>query len=66
MVEKAKVRTGQEASNDKLLLLKKVEIKFHEMVERRKVFKHFDPNKLTDVENSIKKKNRKFRNDNKI
>ena len=54
LVSKAGVK--QENMNDKIGLLKKVEIKFQAMVERRKVFEWFFPKKLRDHEQSIKAK----------
>lgn len=44
LVEKAGVK--QEDMSDKIALLKKVEIKFHELIEHRKVFSFFEPSAL--------------------
>ena len=37
-------RQGVEDDADKLVLLKKVEIKFHELLVKRKMFKFYDDN----------------------
>ena len=42
LVRKAEVRQQQEGTNDQLLLLQKVEIRLHELVELRKAFNHHD------------------------
>ena len=52
LVSKAGVK--QENMNDKIGLLKKVEIKFQAMVERRKVFEWFFPKDLRNKEQTIK------------
>ena len=39
---------------DKISLLKKLEIKFHQLVEMRKVFDFFDPNILAKQEKKIR------------
>ena len=40
--------------SDKISLLKKLEIKFHQLVEMRKVFDFFDPRTLYKREKEIK------------
>lgn len=44
----------QEDMNDKVSLLKKLEIKFHQLVEMRKVFEFFDEKTLHKWEKAIK------------
>lgn len=44
----------QENMGDKIALLKRIEIKFNDMVELRKVFKWFDPDGLSSQEHRIK------------
>ena len=44
LVKMAKVRQGQEDDADKLVLLKKVEIKLHELAVGREMFKFYDEN----------------------
>lgn len=61
LVDKAGVK--QEDMSDKIALLKKVEIKFHELVEHRKVFNFFEPGALKGHEKEIKDKVRNANNE---
>ena len=53
LVELAEVKT--DASHDKIQLLKKVEIAFHNLVEKRVVFDFFDHGRLHEKEKQRKK-----------
>jgi len=66
----ARANVKQEDMSDKILLLKKVEIKFHELAEMRKVYNFFDSRGLKFFEHEIKaaakdriNKNNKDKND---
>ena len=50
----ARAQIKQEDMTDKISLLKKLEIKFHQLVEMRKVFDFFDPNILAKQEKKIR------------
>lgn len=52
LVSRAQIK--QEDMTDKISLLKKLEIKFHQLVEMRKVFDFFDPNILAKQEKKIR------------
>ena len=52
LVSRASIK--QEDMSDKIALLKKLEIKFHQLVEMRKVFAFFDPRTLYKREKEIK------------
>ena len=52
LVTKAGIK--QEDMTDKIALLKKLEIKFHQLVEMRKVFEFFEPRVLLKQEKIIK------------
>lgn len=61
LVEKAGVK--QEDMSDKIALLKKVEIKFHELVEHRKVYNFFEPISLKSHETEIRQKAKNLLNE---
>ena len=50
----ARAQIKQEDMTDKISLLKKLEIKFHQLVEMRKVFDFFDPRILAKQEKEIR------------
>lgn len=53
----------QEDTSDKIALLKKVEIKFHELAEKRKVFDFFMASELAKREQEEKKALKNLKNE---